>query len=211
MSNPVVKYYRCNANIKFKRWYLENPGSSKNGKLHRLDGPAEICYYKNGTSLVGSATIKFESWYQNGLSHRLDGPANIGYYENGNKKYETWYRQDPGPPQNGSVHRLDGPAHIGYYEDGNKDYEQWFKNGSLHRLDGPANIEYYENGNIKKKYYFQNKEYTENKFYRTVYLVKKFIRKIKQRQREKYNKLLQTTQIQNQGKDILDILLKFVY
>lgn len=33
------------------------------GKLHRLDGPAE--QFPDG----------FETWYRNGLKHRLDGPA----------------------------------------------------------------------------------------------------------------------------------------
>ena len=56
----------------------------KNGKYHRIDGPAVI--YKNE-----------EWWYQNGKIHRYDGPA-LRYKEN-----REWY-------QNGKRHRLDGPA-----------------------------------------------------------------------------------------------------
>ena len=43
-------------NGKYKIWW-------QHGKLHRLDGPAEV--WPNG----------HKEWYQNGKLHRLDGPA----------------------------------------------------------------------------------------------------------------------------------------
>ncbi len=73
---------------------------NKDGKLHRLDGPA--VEWLNG----------YKAWYENGVLHRLDGPAIIGKY--GEKK---WYR-------NGGLHRLDGPAVVF-----NNGYKEWWKNG----------------------------------------------------------------------------------
>jgi hypothetical protein len=62
-----------------KIWYKE-------GKLHRLDGPA--AEYKNGK----------KEWYKEGRNHRLDGPA---IEEPDGTK--IWYKE-------GKLHRLDGPA-----------------------------------------------------------------------------------------------------
>jgi len=73
---------------------------NKDGKLHRLDGPA--VERLNG----------YKAWYKNGLRHRLDGPAReleIGA--------RHWY-------QNGELHRLDGPAVM--CDNG---YKGWYKNG----------------------------------------------------------------------------------
>ena len=62
MQEYIVKV--CNNG--YKAWY-------QNGKLHRIDGPAEELM--NG----------YKAWYQNGKLHRLDGPA-IEHIDN---KY--WY------------------------------------------------------------------------------------------------------------------------
>ena len=72
-----------------KYWYKE-------GKLHRLDGPA--VEYVNGD----------KHWYKEGKRHREDGPA-IEYL-NGTKK---WYVE-------GLTHRIDGPAIE--YPDGTKEW-----------------------------------------------------------------------------------------
>jgi hypothetical protein len=72
---------------------------NKNGKLHRLDGPAIEC------------TDGIKYWYQNGLRHRLDGPAIE--FTNGGK--EWWV--------NGVIHREDGPAFI--FSSGRK---SWYLN-----------------------------------------------------------------------------------
>ena len=112
------------------------------GKLHRLDGPAEehadvyYCdnftrkgnklWYVNGLlhNLSGPAIIapRCVAWYVNGLLHRTDGPA----YTNNIDEYH-WY-------VNGLRHRLDGPAVVSEYE------EIWYVNGLLHNLSGPAEI-----------------------------------------------------------------------
>jgi hypothetical protein len=72
---------------------------NKEGKLHRLDGPA--VEWIDGTRF----------WYQNGLRHRLDGPAitNKG-------RYKMWY-------VHGRHHREDGPAFISI-----NGYREWWLN-----------------------------------------------------------------------------------
>ena len=55
-----------------------------NGKYHREDGPACICYYKDGS-------IQFKEYWINGKRHREDGPAYIGYHPNGNIEYKYYY------------------------------------------------------------------------------------------------------------------------
>ena len=46
-----------------------------NGNVHRVDGPAEICYY------MGIKVL--EKYYQNGVMHRSTGPAYIAYEPHG--------------------------------------------------------------------------------------------------------------------------------
>ncbi len=62
----------------------------QHGKLHRVDGPAELY---NGTETCS------EDWYLNGLRHRVGGPAIIC------PDLVAWF-------QNGKRHRMDGPALI---------------------------------------------------------------------------------------------------
>jgi len=59
---------------------------TKDGKLHRLDGPA--CEWSDGDKV----------WYAEGKRHRIDGPAIE--LSDGSK---FWYVK-------GKYHRLDGPA-----------------------------------------------------------------------------------------------------
>jgi len=72
-----------------KFWYKE-------GKLHRLDGPA--IERQNG----------HKEWYKEGKLHREDGPA--VKYTNGTKE---WYKED-------KLHRIDGPARK--YPNGTKEW-----------------------------------------------------------------------------------------
>lgn len=115
-----------------KQWRL------KNGKLHRLDGPA--VEWADGT----------ESWFQNGYLHRLDGPA--VKYRDGTS---VWKRH-------GKHHRLDGPAIE--WASGAKD---WWQNGKRHRLDGPAIINPYGSKGwfINGKEYSEN-EFNKEIWYR---------------------------------------------
>ena len=100
---------------------------TRNGKLHRTDGPATINV--NGT----------QWWYINGRVHRYDGPAII--YADGT---QVWCIDD-------KCHRTDGPAIIN--ADG---LQAWFVDDELHRTDGPAVIyadglqEWYINGRFHR-------------------------------------------------------------
>ena len=146
--------------IKFEKWLLDN-------NLHRIDGPAEIRYYKNGN-------IYYEIYYVEGEKCRLDdGPIEIYYFENGECHFENYYSQnvfvnilyyDNGMIQSVSYfkiknktkkyHSEDGPALILYSRDGNIIYECYYTNGAIHREDGPCIIEYFDNGRIKLKQYY---------------------------------------------------------
>lgn len=107
----------------------------KNGKVHRVDGPA--FEYKDGSVM----------WFKNDARHRDDGPAVIFRGPDGDRM-EWWV--------NGKRHRSGGPAII--EPDGSKEWwvngtrhregapaviysngaNEWYRNGLLHRLDGPA-------------------------------------------------------------------------
>lgn len=65
----------------------------KNGRLHRIDGPAITLLHTDPPEYY---------WYKNGKEHRKNGPAII------KNNTEYWYK-------NGKLHRLDGPA-IHYHE-----------------------------------------------------------------------------------------------
>jgi hypothetical protein len=107
-----ITYFACDGELfKFEgqtstHWY-------KNGKLHRIDGPA--IEHKDGSKY----------WIQNGLSHREDGPALE--YADGRKE---WYI-------NGQLHRLDGPA----IEKPNGD-KFWYQEGVLHRSSNGPSVEF---------------------------------------------------------------------
>lgn len=133
-SNGIQKYY-------------------KNGKLHRIRGPASmypklrstVTLSPRGTYLYDTGEIM--EWYTNGLLHRDDGPAYI------DDIFEKYYK-------NGKLHRIDGPAVINkktgecewHYEGrlhrnedhgpavDHKDRKEYRNNGELHRLKGPAVI-----------------------------------------------------------------------
>ena len=100
-----IVHRRDNGTISYEAWY-------KDDKLHRLDGPSSIFYYKNGN-------VNYAVWYENDTRHRLDGPAVINYYPDGSVQYEAWW-------QNDRHHRLDGPSEILYNEDGTVNQETWY-------------------------------------------------------------------------------------
>ena len=58
----------------------------KNGKQHRINGPAELKYDNHGAK-------KRFSWYQNNKLHRVGGPAVIQYdTTTGKPKYGVYYK-----------------------------------------------------------------------------------------------------------------------
>jgi len=75
----IIYYY----NIKETKIEREQYYNSK-GKLHRLDGPTVIYYYKSGE-------IRGERYYINGKYHRLNGPAVILYFKSGEIRGEYYW------------------------------------------------------------------------------------------------------------------------
>jgi hypothetical protein len=58
-----------------------------NGVPHRIDGPAELHYYKDGV-------IESKRWYKEGSIHREDGPARIWYYRDGSIRMVDFWLGD---------------------------------------------------------------------------------------------------------------------
>ena len=118
---------------------------TKNGKLHRTDGPALLEYHKSGF-------LWLKAYYHNGLSHKKVGPATITYKANGKLSSEEYYID-------GGLHREDGPATIEYFDHGDGiEWEAWYVNGSMHREDGPAELEYDIKGNVVQTIWALNGE-----------------------------------------------------
>jgi hypothetical protein len=75
--------------MSYEEW-IDTDGSSYKewrndaGKLHREDGPAEICYNANGS-------IRHQAFYLNGGISRKDGPAYIYHKLDGSIFHEAFY------------------------------------------------------------------------------------------------------------------------
>lgn len=145
------------------QYVFDNRGKShewndSEGKLHRVDGPANI--------YVGV----FEEWYQHGVLHRTDGPAaiyfdsrTISYWVNGkqlsrkeylkhfsdNSKYKHWRAESPDWVIDEAVEvsrKKEGNHTVIRYSDGNycviyklDHIEMWYdRNKKLHRVNSPA-------------------------------------------------------------------------
>jgi len=63
---------------------INNPNDIISLTIHRLDGPAFICYNEN-------SSVNYELYYINGNIHRLNGPAYIKYDFNGIIIYEEYW------------------------------------------------------------------------------------------------------------------------
>ena len=109
----------------------------KDGKLHRIGGPAYKLYYAN------SKAIGIELYCIEGKKHREDGPAYISYYEDGQISSEQYYK-------NGKLHREDGPAVIKNNDNGSIKEELYYQNNKLYRSEGPVAVYYDKNGNIEQ-------------------------------------------------------------
>jgi hypothetical protein len=135
-SNSLIDYAeskKITGCLRLKReafyWYKE-------GKLHRIDGPA--IEYKNGT--------KF--WYLKGLRHREDGPA--VEYSDGRKE---WF-------QNGIRHRIDGPA-IEYSDVGKGWYiegEEFYATKLSSLIKNSIFLEKKQNGKYNLDWLFFNRQ-----------------------------------------------------
>ena len=94
--------------LKVEEWY-------KDGKYHRLDGPAYQRWDKNGQK-------ESEMYFKDGNIHRTDSPAYQQWYKNGQKESDVYYKD-------GKKHRLDGPAYQRWYKNGQKDCQVYYLYG----------------------------------------------------------------------------------
>ena len=121
-TRKEISFYGNYYKIQYNEWV-------KNGKLHRIDGPAINTYFESGQLCI-------EKWFKDGKCYRSNGaPAVICYYKNGQIKEEKWYEQI------GELHRLEGGPVIvivKYFENGIFK-ERWYKNGKYYLVDYQIN------------------------------------------------------------------------
>lgn len=79
-KNPRPNSILFKFNKKFNEFYY-----NKKGEPHRLDGPAERSYTKQGTLCV-------ENYYKNGVCYRKNGPASIYYDLDENVELKIYYK-----------------------------------------------------------------------------------------------------------------------
>ena len=105
-AEPTHKVFYGDDGLSREEWWL-------NGKLHRLDGPAEIWYSDDGT--------REENWHRHGRFYRKSGPTYVATYADGGwmETYLLSYRRGT------RVHRLDGPAITRVDADGRRTREWW--------------------------------------------------------------------------------------
>ena len=96
-NNSVTLNRRSNKKPKSDKWI-------QNGQLHRVDGPAERHWDREGT-------VVLERWFNNGQRDREDGPAVVKRY----KDYASieWHK-------NGELHNDHGPALMGKFHTDNR-------------------------------------------------------------------------------------------
>lgn len=152
-DGPANIFYHLDGSV-VEKWYEYD-------RLHRLDGPAEITYFRQElvTDIRGIARPwpqrRVATWYINGVTHRNNGPALIKYDSNGQELFHQWV-------SGGIVHRNDGPAVI-YYHNGRPILEEWVKFGKTHRVDGPACIDYSKDGTKNgEMWYFDGHQHRES-------------------------------------------------
>jgi len=113
----------------------------KNGKLHRVDGPAYVGQEGNSKKVI------VEKWCIDGKFHREGGPAYIKRSVNGHGHkitLEIWYK-------NNVIENDEGPAYVHSFtlDDGSTLTEYyWYKNGEQHRDGAPAQITKNDKGEV---------------------------------------------------------------
>jgi len=115
-GGPAVMAYKSYTENKEAKVYLYEEIWCRDGKEHRVGGPAYIRYKKDGI-------IDVEEYYVDGKLHREKGPAIIEYAFDDGAVYTEWYYQD------GEAHRDNGPARITYYGNGDLCYQEFYTRG----------------------------------------------------------------------------------
>ena len=130
-----------------------------------------------------------QEWWFEGKLHREDGPAII--LNNGGQE---WYKH-------GNRHREDGPAYD--CQDG----IAYYINDKLHRLDGPASI--FPCG--LKQYYINGNYYTEKDYYKVLFMIRKYLYRIKNSLRRKVVNQIYNLDLKGLCKDVCNIIGEYVY
>jgi hypothetical protein len=147
-DKPAIIVYNDDGILVQKIW-------NKKNKIHRIDGPANVLYWRNGTP-------RSESWYRAGILHRDgDKPSEMEYYNDGTIEYEGWKEGDK------YIERPnDKPSSIAYNKNGSLQSERWM--GSLEtneasRISGPA-VRLYNNGKLfEEQWKYKGKDYEDKK------------------------------------------------
>jgi len=147
----VIKYYKNCETVKKLEFY-------KNGKRHRINGPATIWYTKSGEIIGEHYWINNKTYLKQEFDTRQEVVAL-------NKRNNIIILDDYITKE-----LLDnGNYKIYNYFDNKRtkiNYECYYNSkDEVHRLDGPASIWYYKDGEIiSELYYINSKEYTKEEF-----------------------------------------------
>lgn len=137
---PEISYHKS-TNI------VESVTVKRNGKLHNIELPAYIEYYKNGNVRIIAYYLEGEMC-ESFTSLPNGNPAYLEYYKNGNIQYIEYYYGNEmyRPPITLQDKTIFKPAMISYYKNGNIRYEQFsdYENQPLYKY-----FEYYEDGQIE--------------------------------------------------------------
>lgn len=128
------------------KYYLNEIGYYRNGRVSKEDGPAIILYYDEKVSM--------ETYMING--NTIENKPTYIYYNKGVLYRKEWYKDD-------KLHNENGPAVVTYNE-GEISSKTYYYEGKCHRTDGPA----FQNWFDINEYYLYDNYYSEEQFNKVV-------------------------------------------
>lgn len=153
-NNIIFKF-----NKKFNEFFY-----NKKGEPHRLDGPAERSYTRQGTLCV-------ENYYKDGVFYRENGPASIYYDLDGNVELKIYYKN--GKKSRQVQYRSGRVNEILIYNEGMIDREKYpadyyfeIEKGKLKSVD----VRWYSKGIISNRYGAAKISITKNKTKKLYYV-----------------------------------------
>lgn len=114
-NGPASISYINNVAIS-ESWY-------KNGKKHRIGGPAVILRHENGKKNI-------EEWFENGVQHRINGPASIIYEKE--RIRNNWFIY--------GEHKLYTLVFILKDENGDVNFKEWIEHDIKNITSCPASV-----------------------------------------------------------------------
>lgn len=146
MDGPAETEYFPDGKTKAEYWW-------RDGKQHRVGGPAAIYRHKNGA-------IESEFWIRDGVEESDgDTPSCRTYREDGTLGYERWSRQ-------GKPYRENAPAEVVYARNGQPIEEEYWgyspdgESCKTRENGKPAVVEYNPQGEIIRQVWFENGQKT---------------------------------------------------